>query len=140
MRVAIGGRDLKPGEELKSLTRAITQDVIDAYAGAVNDFNPIHVDQEYAKRSMFGSTTAHGFLLVAYLGTMLRQNFGPDWFKGSRLGVRFRRPAKPGDDLSLGGVVDQITDRGLVATVWVKNQQGKEIITGQAEIAAPREG
>lgn len=122
------------GQELKNITRVISQPVINSYAEAVNDFNPIHVDEEYAKKSMFGSTTAHGFLMVGHLATMLRENFGPNWFAGSKFDVRFRRPAKPGDSLTIGGVIEGLADDIADCRIWVRNQLDEEIISGSARV------
>lgn len=125
---------IETGQELKSITRVISQPVINSYAAAVNDFNPIHVDEEYAKKSMFGSTTAHGFLMVGYLAAMLRENFGPNWFTRSKFEVRFRRPAKPGDRLTVGGVVEGMADDMADCRIWVRNQLDEEIIFGSARV------
>ncbi|MFA7468815.1 MAG: MaoC family dehydratase [Desulfotomaculaceae bacterium] len=124
--------------ELKSITRVISQPVINSYAAAVNDFNPIHVDEEYGKKSMFGSTTAHGFLMVGYLATMLKENFGPNWFTRSKFEVRFRRPAKPGDSLTMGGVVEGFTEDTAECRIWVRNQLNEEIISGSARVPIKR--
>ncbi len=122
------------GQELKSINRVISQPVINAYAVAVNDFNPIHVDEEYAKNSLFKSTTAHGFLMVGYLATMIKENFGTTWFTQGKLEVRFRRPAKPGDILTLGGVVAGRTNDAVECRIWVRNQLNEEIISGSVKV------
>ncbi len=122
------------GKELKCIDRVISQSVINAYASAVNDFNPIHVDEDYANKSIFGSTTAHGFLLVGYLATMIKENFGTNWFSQSTLEVRFRRPAKPGDTLTLGGIVEGQTKEGIQCQIWVRNQLNEEIILGKVRV------
>lgn len=83
---------LPPIEEL------ITQEKIDRYAELSGDFNPLHVDPEFAASSEFGGTIAHGPMqlqacfrsVCAWLGT---EAFPP----GSRLAVVYRHPARPGD-------------------------------------------
>jgi 3-hydroxybutyryl-CoA dehydratase len=67
--------DIKVGDEA-SLTRTITETHIVTYAGLTGDMNPVHVDAEYAAKSVFGERIAHGMLtaglISAVLGTQLR--------------------------------------------------------------------
>lgn len=57
--------DLRPGDEWRSAGRTITQADVCAFAGISGDFNPIHVDHEFAQRTPFGKPIAHGLLGLA---------------------------------------------------------------------------
>lgn len=46
----------------KSMTKTISEHDVYAFAGITGDFNPIHVNEEYAKTTRFGSRIAHGML------------------------------------------------------------------------------
>ena len=50
---------IKQGEALATIEKTVSQDKIDEYAKATGDFNPIHIDQVFAKTTQFGSTIAH---------------------------------------------------------------------------------
>ncbi|MGD7652039.1 MAG: MaoC family dehydratase [Verrucomicrobiales bacterium] len=91
--------DLYVGQK-GSETIHITQEMIQGFADVTGDNNPIHLDPEYAE-PRFGNTIAHGVLLVgffsAYLATKLP---GPGSIARS-FDVRFKSPAKPGDDVRI---------------------------------------
>ncbi|OGA60568.1 MAG: hypothetical protein A3G81_08855 [Betaproteobacteria bacterium RIFCSPLOWO2_12_FULL_65_14] len=64
----------------------ITQERIDTFARAIEDFQWIHVDRERAKSSPFGGTIAHGFLTLSLLSHLSEQTFS---FSGRRMGVNY---------------------------------------------------
>src|SRR5262252_4320218 len=66
--------DLSVGQEWESQGRTVTQADIVNFAGLSGDFNPIHVDLEFAKTTPFRQPIAHG-LLVWSLGSGLAAHF-----------------------------------------------------------------
>ena len=64
----------------------ITQERVDEFAKATDDFQWIHVDQERAKRSPFGGTIAHGFLTLSILSHLSESTFS---FSDRRMGVNY---------------------------------------------------
>jgi len=64
----------------------ITQERIDTFARAIDDFQWIHVDRERAKGSPFGGTIAHGFLTLSLLSHLSERTFG---FSDRRMGVNY---------------------------------------------------
>jgi acyl dehydratase len=79
---------------------AVTQERIDTFARAIDDFQWIHVDPERAAKSPFGGTIAHGFLTLSLLSHLAEQTFS---FADRRMGinyglnrVRFTAPLKSG--------------------------------------------
>jgi acyl dehydratase len=64
----------------------ITQERIDTFARAIEDFQWIHVDRERAKSSPFGGTIAHGFLTLSLLSHLSEQTFS---FSDRRMGVNY---------------------------------------------------
>jgi acyl dehydratase len=89
------------GEEIGvSPWLAITQERIDTFAKAIDDFQWIHVDRERARDSPFGGTIAHGFLTLSLLSHLAERTFS---FADRRMGinyglnrVRFTAPVKSG--------------------------------------------
>ena len=102
--------DLREGEKLPLLTRAVVQNNIDRYAEAARDFNPIHIDEEYAKKTPAGGTIAHGMLVLAYVSQMMTNAFGTSWVAGGKLDIRFKAPARPGDRLVVSGSIVRIEE------------------------------
>jgi acyl dehydratase len=64
----------------------ITQERIDTFAKAIDDFQWIHVDPQRAKSSPFGGTIAHGFLTLSLLSHLSEKTFG---FSDRRMGINY---------------------------------------------------
>lgn len=130
------GEPWSVGRELPALSKALSQEKIDAYAQASGDFNPIHVDPAFAAGTFFGGTIAHGMLLLAYLSEMLTAAFGSAWISGGRLKVRFKGVARPGDTVTVRGRVERAQEEGrrLFAGVECVNQEGQVLVAGDAEV------
>jgi acyl dehydratase len=126
----------KPGEPLPALTKHVTQAQIDAYADVSGDHNPIHLDADAARAVGLDGTIAHGMLGMAFAGQLLT-----DWLTASsggwvaRLRVRFQGIVRPGDTLTVRGAVgDGPTTEPRRVDVWIENQVGERVITGDAEV------
>lgn len=130
--------ELKEGESLPGISKTISQENINRYAEASGDFNPIHIDEDYARKTPLGGTVAHGMMVLAYVSRMMTSAFGTDWLSGGKLDVRFRAPARPGDTIAIGGRITSV-ERGEDQTqvkceVLCQNQDGESVITGVAEV------
>lgn len=126
----------KPGEPLPALTKHVTQAQIDAYADVSGDHNPIHLDADAARAVGLDGTIAHGMLGMAFAGQLLT-----DWLTASsggwvaRLRVRFQGIVRPGDTLTVHGAAgDGPTTEPRRVDVWIENQAGERVITGDAEV------
>jgi acyl dehydratase len=64
----------------------ITQERIDTFAKAIDDFQWIHVDPERARKSPFGGTIAHGFLTLSLLSHLIEQSFD---YSDRKMGVNY---------------------------------------------------
>ena len=130
---------VEAGQALPELRKAVTQEQINRYAEASGDFNPIHLDAQFAAASSFGRIVAHGMLVLAFLSEMMTTAFGSAWLESGKLKVRFRAPAYPGDEVTTFGQVTKLTDqegsRRAVCAVGCRNQGGEELITGEASVA-----
>src|SRR5690349_14402318 len=87
--------------ESASLTRALTRADIDLFAVMSGDVNPAHLDEEYARSSMFRRVIAHGMWGGALISTVLGTEMpGPGTiYLGQDL--RFRRPVGVGDTITV---------------------------------------
>ena len=130
--------ELSEGMALPEIKKDIIQENINLYAEASKDFNPIHIDEEFAGNTPLGGTIAHGMLVLAYVSQMMTAAFGRNWLVAGKLDVRFRAPARPGDIITVSGRVSKIVrneDRILViCDVKCSNQTGDSIITGEARV------
>lgn len=126
--------DIKPGSELPPVRKSITQEMINRWAEVSGDFNPLHVDPGFAEKSRFGGTIAHGHLSLAFLCEMMSRYFGKKWVCGGKLRqVKFTAPVRPGYEMSVKGVVQDVAGK-IVCDVWLENQEGEKCIVGRAEV------
>ncbi|MBA7625831.1 hypothetical protein ES703_33265 [subsurface metagenome] len=130
--------EFKEGASLPTLKKNISQDNINLYAKASGDFNPIHIDADYARKTPLGGTVAHGMLILACVSQMMTNAFGRDWLSGGRLNVRFRAPARPGDVITASGTIRRM-EKGdgfqmVDCDILCRNQNDEPIITGDAKV------
>jgi 3-hydroxybutyryl-CoA dehydratase len=128
--------ELLIGQDLPCRVKQITQDEINLYARASRDFNPIHIDPQFAIQTAAKGTIAHGMLVLAYISQMMTEAFGMNWLNGGRFNIRFKAPAKPGDSLTIQGKIERIenqdTQTRIVCSVLCSNQNNEANITGEA--------
>ena len=119
----------------------ITQERIDKYAAASGDFNPIHVDAEFASASQFGTIIAHGMLIAATVSEAMTLAFDFDWLERGGLKLRFRAPVFPGDTVTGYGLVESVSEgreaTEFICSVGVRKQDGQDAITGEARVRVP---
>jgi 3-hydroxybutyryl-CoA dehydratase len=78
-------------------TIAMDQEIMDGWAALSGDFNPLHVDPEYAAATQFGGTIAHGHYTLALMEQLMLDGASDAWRSGGTLRkVRFRAPVRPG--------------------------------------------
>ncbi len=131
------------GAILPTLEKIITQRDINSYAKVSGDFNPIHVDPEYARKTPLGGTVAHGMLLLAYVSQMMTKVFGKSWLENGKIYARFKAPARPGDQLTISGAVTRVdTDYGttlVCCDIFCRNQNGEDLILASTEVKIKHE-
>ena len=104
-------QNYKVGDQLEGITQVVDQTMIDAYAEASGDINPLHIDPEFAKTTIFGRTIAHGLLTLAFVSRVLSAWNWQGWAYGGELNVSFLGPVYPGDSVRVSGEIDQIVQR-----------------------------
>ncbi|HET9157697.1 MAG TPA: MaoC family dehydratase [Myxococcaceae bacterium] len=128
---------VRVGEELPALTKTPVDRVqLARYAGASGDFNPVHVDETYAKGLGMPSVYAPGMLIMGFLGQLVS-----DWARGAQLrrySVKFSKIVWPGDTVVCKGrVTERWGDEGRYFAeldVWAENQKGELVLRGGAQI------
>lgn len=125
--------------DMANLSRTLTREDIELFAIMSGDVNPAHMDPEYAKQSMFHEIIAHGMwggsLISTVLGTKLP---GPGTiYLGQTL--RFVSPVTIGDTINVSVRVASKRDDKKMLTLECRctNQNGKEVIAGEATVIAP---
>lgn len=122
------------GPDVAVVTRQLTQPMLNAYAEASGDHNPIHIDEAFAKTTPMGGTIAHGMLVLSFISEMMAGAFGERWLASGSLDVRFRAPARPGDTVTARATQQEPKDGRLRYAVECVSQTGEALITGSAEV------
>jgi len=140
--------DFEMGREYVTRSRTITEADVVAFAGLSGDFNPLHTDEEFAKRSMFGARIAHGLLGLSIASGLINQTgigegtviafLGMTWtFKGAlRLGDTITVRQRVADRRETSK-----KDRGILRmAVSVINQHGEVVQEGEHTLMIKRRG
>ena len=102
-------------------------------AGLIGDFNPHHVDDEYAKTTRFGSRILHGVLTSALMGASVGMHFHGTAVAYLEHAARFIAPARPGDTLTTTWTVAACEPKpdkrsGIVVLTGVCHKQGGVLV------------
>lgn len=123
-----------------SMRKTITEADVSAFAQISGDTNPMHLDKEYAAKSMFKERIAHGMLtaglISAVLGTQL-PGVGCIYLSQS---LKFLAPVKLGDTIEAEvEVIEKLEEKNRVRLRTVcRNQSGQVVIDGEALIMPPK--
>ncbi len=123
------------GEEA-TLTKLVSDDDIKAFARISGDHNPIHMNEEYAKGTMFGGRIAHGMLAASLISAVLGTRLpGPGAIYLSQK-LRFLAPVRPGDEVTARvRITSWDPEKGRVTLLTeVANKKGIAVITGEAQL------
>ncbi len=129
---------LAVGDELPTIaTEPVTRETLALYAGASGDYNPVHVDLDFARRAGMPDVFAHGMLSMAYLARLLT-----NWVDQSAIrsmSVRFMAMTHVGDRVFGSAIVaEKFVERGekrALLHITARNQKGDVTVSGQAVIA-----
>ena len=129
---------LKVGQIYKS-SATISEEMIERFAQATGDHNPIHFNEDYAKGTIFKTRVAHGMLQAGILSGVLGTRFpglGTIYLSQS---LKFLKPVFIGDEITFHlRVLELIKEKSRVRleTVCI-NQRGETVLTGEALVMIP---
>lgn len=123
-----------------SHTKTITETDIVIYAGLTGDFNPMHVDAEYAKTTIFGERIAHGPIAIGLVAHCIGMQLPGKGCILLSLNNAFHKPVKIGDTITARiEIAERIEARKLVRMdIAYTNQRGETVATGDALVSPPR--
>jgi acyl dehydratase len=125
---------MRPGDELPELKVTPDRYLTVRYAGASGDFNPIHIDEDFAKQVGLPGRILHGLYSMAQVARAQTEAAGgPHALK--RLSVQFRGMGVPEHEITVRSTVREAID-GVAKVEVVAEQHGKAIIRkAEAELA-----
>ena len=132
--------DLAVGQTA-SFAKTVSEADIVLFAGVSGDTNPVHLDQEFAAKTMFKGRIAHGMLSAGFISTVLGTKLpGPGAIYLSQ-SLRFKAPVRAGDTVVARATVTALAPDKKRATLATTCQVGdKVVIEGEAVIMVPSRG
>lgn len=140
MTTALGKNfeELEPGESA-SFSKTITETDVVLFAGISGDFNPIHMNEEFARQTPFKRRIAHGALPYSLIAPVLGMKLPGMGTLVVEIRCRFKAPTFLGDTITATAVVaEKIQEKRWVRMdlIWT-NQRGETIATGEAVVVPP---
>jgi acyl dehydratase len=125
--------DLKPGTQIPEVRVVPDKYLTVRYAGASGDFNPIHIDEEFARAVGLPGRILHGLWTMAQVARAQTEAAGgPEHLR--RLSVQFRGMGVPEQEVLVSGTVRE-AGGGRVVIDTVAEQGGKQIVrNAEAEL------
>jgi len=130
--------ELEIGEQA-SFTKTITETDVYLFAGISGDFNPLHLNEEYAKQTRFKSRIAHGALPQSLIAPVMGMQLPGMGTIVVEITTRFRAPTYFGDTITATARVEEkIEEKKWVkmALKWT-NQRGEIVAEGEAIVIPP---
>ena len=130
--------ELQIGEEA-SFSKTITETDVYLFAGISGDFNPMHVNEEFAKLTPFKTRIAHGALPQSLIAPVLGMKLPGLGTVAVEINCRFKAPTFFGDTITASArVTEKIEEKRWVrmALTWT-NQRGETIAEGEAVVIPP---
>ena len=127
--------DLKIGDKF-STTKQITDAVVRAFAELSGDYNPIHLDDDFAAKTRFGKRIAHGMISGALISAVLGYELKARKIVYLSQTLKFTAPVFIDDTVTATATVTNIREDKPIVTIETvcTNQNGETVVSGEAAI------
>jgi len=133
--------DLKIGDRAE-FSKTVSETDIYLYAGVTGDFNPAHINEEYAKKTFFKTRIAHGMLCAGFISAVMANKLPGPGCIYLKQELSFLAPVRIGDTITANAEVLEL-DPGKNRTrlrTWCVNQDGVTVLNGEALVSPPKAG
>ena len=127
---------LNEGDNIEELRVTPDKYLPHRYAGASGDFNPIHIDKEFATAVGLPSNILHGLYGMAQVARAVQAAAGGDPRRVRRLSVQFRGMGFPEQEIVVSGSVRSASDGAAVLDVEAAQGENRIIRNAEAEISS----
>jgi len=123
-----------------SYTKVFSEKDIFRFADASGDYNPLHIDETYARNTRFGKRVAHGILTAGLISTVLGSDIPGIGTIFLQLEIRFVKPVFINDRVTATAMVEEIIRPDRVRMlVACTNQNGEDVAIGNAIVIPPKQ-
>jgi acyl dehydratase len=124
----------EPGDAIPELKVTPDKYLPHRYAGASGDFNPIHIDPEFAKQVGLPGNILHGLYMMALVARANAQLADGDPRALKRLSVQFRGMGAPEQEIVVSGEVKEVDGSRVVVDCVAKQGDNRVIRNAEAEV------
>ena len=128
--------ELRPGMSA-SMTRTVTEAHIQLFGEDTGDMNPLHFDEEYARKTVFRGRVVHGALSVGFISALLGTQLPGDGSIFLSASIVFKIPIRVGDTVLTTATVREVNGRAVVMDC-ICTVDGKQVLESEAHVLAPR--
>jgi 3-hydroxybutyryl-CoA dehydratase len=129
--------ELKAGQS-ESSSHTVTERDIELFGEATGDFNPVHFDEAYARKTVFRGRVAHGALSIGFISALLGTKLpGPGTIFVSAT-INFKGPVRIGETVVTTCTVVEVGERRKVVMACVCSVDGKLVVESQVVVLAPK--
>lgn len=123
-----------------SFSRTITESDIVTFAELSGDYNPVHIDQEFAANSRFGERIAHGLLTSSFLSGLLGMELPGQGSIYLEQSLKFKKPVFIGDTVTASAEILEIDqERRIIRLETIcRKQDNTVVLTGEAKLMMPK--
>jgi acyl dehydratase len=125
---------LSSGDQIPELKMTPDKYLPHRYAGASGDFNPIHIDPEFAKNVGLPDNILHGLYMMGLVARAATEAAGGDPRALKRLSVQFRGMGAPEQEIVVTGTVKSVEDGRVVVDTVAAQGDNQKIRNAEAEI------
>lgn len=126
--------ELNAGDRIAGLSVTPDKYLPHRYAGASGDFNPIHIDPEFAKAVGLPNTILHGLYMMGLTARAATEAAGGDPRSLKRLSVQFRGMGEPETEIVVSGEVKSVEDGTATIDVVAAQGENRTIRNAEAEV------
>jgi len=123
-----------------SFSKTITETDVYLFAGVTGDLNPAHINEEYAKDTIFKGRIVHGMLSAGLISAVLGMYLPGPGTIYLKQDLKFTAPVRMGDTVTATCTVKEIIQEKnrVILECTAVNQDGTVVISGEAHVLAPK--
>jgi len=127
---------LKVGDTAE-FSKTVSETDIYLYAGVIGDFNPVHINEEYAKKTFFKTRIAHGMLTAGFISAIIGNQLPGPGSIYLKQELNFLAPVHIGDTITaMVEIIEIIAEKNRIRLkTTCNNQKGVLILAGEAVIS-----
>lgn len=117
-------------------SKVITKEMVETFSEISGDINPLHLDDNYAKNTIFKGRIAHGILVSGLISAVIANKLPGEGAIYLTQSLKFTKPVKLNDKITAAVEIISIDDENSKITLSTicRNAEGKIVIDGEAQV------